>query len=441
MSQNGHPVSVKSPEELDTVTTAEQTDTMLDRLRRAVKAVMTVSDITYHYEDTPIRVRGQLNIPAEEAFANLRPQFEEVGHTPKLRREDGFDVITALPAVFNKKDRGIPWGPIISFAVTLVIVFFVGMGKADGLYIPPVLVIAAHITGNAEIAQYPELLPSAEVWRAAFLTGLVYTVSLLGILGAHEMGHYIMAKRYNVDTTPPFFIPFPNVLGTLGAVIAMREPSPNRKIQFDIGIAGPLAGLIVAVPVLLVGLMLSEVGTPETILTDLPPQLQENTVILQEGQSLAYLAAKYAVFGRILPSAGEDVWIHPVAFAGWAGLLVTALNLLPIGQLDGGHIIYGIFGDGAAKARWPIIGVLIVLAGAGALTDAGIVNLPFGWSGWWLWILLLLFLVRGHAPVLDEITGLDQKRKILGVIMLIVFILIFTPRPLVIMPLNFIGLF
>jgi len=165
-----------------------------------------------------------------------------------------------------------------------------------------------------------------------------------------------------------------------------------------------------------------------------PEPIRENTIFFQEGQSIAYLALKYLVFGQVLPSGDLDVWVHPVAFAAWAGFLVTMLNLIPVGQLDGGHVVYGLFGHRAQMLRWPIIGVLAVLALAGALNDAGFANLPFGWSGWWLWILLILFLARRHAPVLDEITELDAPRKALGVAMLIIFVLIFTPQPIVIDP-------
>jgi membrane-associated protease RseP (regulator of RpoE activity) len=275
------------------------------------------------------------------------------------------------------------------------------------------------------------LLPTAVEFQEALAKGVMYTLALLGILGAHEMGHYIVARHYKVQTSLPYFIPLPvSILGTLGAVIAMREPAPNRRIQFDIGVAGPLAGLLVAIPVMVVGLSLSTVTTTEAFLNELPPGIE--TSILHEGQSLAYLGLKYLIFGEVLPQGNLDVWIHPVAFAAWAGFLVTALNLLPIGQLDGGHVMYGLFGKRAELARIPVIGVLALLAAAGSLRDAGVIDLGFGWSGWWLWILMMLFLLRRHAPVLDEITGLDAKRKALGVAVLVIFILIFTPTPLVI---------
>ncbi len=426
-----------------------------DALLAAAREVMAVEDVTLGERNSPIRLRGQLTMPAAEAFAWLRPRFEAAGHTPLLRREGDQDVILALPTVFQKPTRSFPTAAVALFALTVISVFLTGMGQADGLYLPPVQVALVQITGNASLTPYPELLPSPAVWRAALITGLQYTLALLGILGAHEMGHYLVARYHKVHTSPPFFIPMPfNILGTLGAVIAMREPSPNRRIQFDIGVAGPLAGLIIALPVMAAGLLMSQVGTSAEFLADLPPVVREQTVVFHEGQSLAYLAMKFLIFGRILPADGLDVWVHPVAFAAWAGFLVTALNLLPIGQLDGGHVLYGLFGDRARRARLPVLIALGVLGALGSLREA-LIGLPPGeaagllgllsplaalpipgWSGWWIWLAMGVLLLRGHAPVLDEITTLDGRRRALGIAMLVIFILIFTPTPIQISPLS-----
>lgn len=406
-------------------------DDVLQALRRAAAQVMEIQDMTIGDRRSPIRLRGRLIVPAERAFEQLRPSFEAVGHTPLLRREEGMDVIRALPTVFEKDPKRQYRLPLLLLLATLVSVFYVGL--QNELYLPIAEVLVVRITGDPSLASQPELLPDAQAWSEALRTGALYTLALIGILGAHEMGHYLMARYHKVHTTFPFFIPLPiNILGTLGAVIAMREPSPNRRIQFDIGIAGPLAGLIVAVPVMLIGLYLSEVGTVQDVAKTLPEGV--HLVTMQEGQSLAYLAMKYLVFGRVLPQGDLDVWVHPVAFAAWAGFLVTALNLMPVGQLDGGHVLYGLFGNKAQLARWPVIIFLALLALPGMLQDLNIVNLGFGWSGWLLWVLMIFFLLRGGAPVLDEITGLDGKRKALGVVMLVVFVLIFTPTPLVINP-------
>ena len=402
-------------------------DSAIEVMRRAAAEVMEIRDITLGDGRFSLRIRGRLIVPSEKAFNYLRPRFEAVEHTPLLRHEDDVDVIRALPAVFGREKPGTPWTAILLLIATLISVFYVGV--QGELYVPFLVALGYQITGNTPAAIPANLLPTAAQFREALMTGGLYTLALLGILGTHEMGHYLVARHYRVQTTLPYFIPLPfGILGTLGAVIAMREPAPNRRIQFDIGVAGPLAGLIVAVPVMIVGLMLSEVTTTEAFIESLPQGV--GAAILHEGQSLAYLGLKYLIFGQVLPSGDLDVWVHPVAFAAWAGFLVTALNLLPVGQLDGGHVLYGLFGDKARRARGPVLAGLIVLATAGSLRDAGIIDLGFGWSGWWLWILMITLLLRRHAPVLDEITDLDGKRRALGLFVLIVFILLFTPTPL-----------
>lgn len=403
----------------------------VDALRRIAAQVMDIEDVTLGDQRAPLRFRGRLTVPSEDAFETLRPAFEALGYTPQLRREDGSETLRALPGVFGKGEQRTPWVNIILLAATILSVLFVGFQQE--LYVSVFEAVAVRISGDNSLASNPALLPTDAEFQKALGTGVLYALALLGILGAHEMGHYVMARRHKVQTTLPFFIPLPfNILGTLGAVIAMREPAPNRRVQFDIGIAGPLAGLIVAVPVMVAGLMLSTVGTHETFIEQMPEAARDGVIFLQEGNSILYLALKYLVFGQVLPSGDLDVWIHPVAFAAWAGFLVTALNLLPIGQLDGGHVMFGLFGEKARLARWPVIGALMLMGLAGSLNDAGIANLPIGWSGWWLWVFMALLLLRRHAPVLDEITELDGGRRALGIAMLVIFVLIFTPRPIVI---------
>ena len=258
-------------------------------------------------------------------------------------------------------------------------------------------------------------------------TGWPFALSLLGILLTHELGHYFMSRYHKTPATLPYFIPLPlSLLGTMGAAIIMRGTPKNKRVLFDIGVAGPIAGLIVALPVLFYGLSLSTLGT-----------IDPNPNGFIEGNSLIYLLAKYITFGQLLPSpvepqgilywlqyfftgrpvpfGGLDVFIHPIAFAGWAGLLVTGLNLIPAGTLDGGHVIYGLLGEKARKAFPFIIGVLVVLG--------------IFWSGWWVWAMLLFWLGRVNAEPLDQITTLDPPRKLLAVAMIIVFLLVFMPVP------------
>jgi membrane-associated protease RseP (regulator of RpoE activity) len=187
----------------------------------------------------------------------------------------------------------------------------------------------------------------------------------------------------------------------------MKAPVTNRRVMLDIGAAGPIAGFVVAIPVLILGLSLSQI---EPLPLDKPYSM--------EGNSLIYLLVKYAVFGRWLPSNGVDVFIHPVAFAGWVGLLVTSLNLLPVGQLDGGHILYSLLGDQARRFTWPIILILVLL---------GLV----AWPGWFMWAFLVFLFGQGHPGPLDGITRLDTRRKVVAVAVLLVFVLTFTPVPLV----------
>jgi membrane-associated protease RseP (regulator of RpoE activity) len=257
---------------------------------------------------------------------------------------------------------------------------------------------------------------------------------MLAILLAHEFGHYLAARYHNTAVTLPYFLPFPgSLLGTLGAFIQLKEPPRNKRVLLDIGLAGPLAGLVVAIPVLLIGLSLSH-------LDQFPAFIRAGDGIGLEGNSVLYLFSKYLVFGQWLPTpasyagvepvvywlrylftglptplGGTDVILHPIAWAGWAGLLVTALNLIPAGQLDGGHTIYALFGKRAERAL-PVVLV-------------GLAVLGLYWNSWWLWVVLILLMGRGHAQPLDQITKLDTPRKILAVIGLLIFVLIFIPIP------------
>ncbi len=191
----------------------------------------------------------------------------------------------------------------------------------------------------------------------------------------------------------------------------------DRKVTFDIGVAGPLAGLVVAIPVILYGLSLSHVSA----LT--PPYTQE-------GNSLLYLLLKFITFGRILPSNGEDVLIHPIAWAGWVGLLVTFLNLLPAGQLDGGHVAYVLFGERSRQVSIVIVAILVILGLLGLPELFGGPHIEIGYVSWLLWAVLIRVFGLSHPPSLNELTRLDGKRRALAVFVLILFVLLFTPVPL-----------
>lgn len=258
--------------------------------------------------------------------------------------------------------------------------------------------------------------------------GWTFAVPLLAILLVHEFGHYFAARAHGVDASLPYFIPMPLIspFGTMGAVISMRGRIKSRNALLDIGAAGPLAGLAVAIPVLVVGLMQSKV------------QPVSGSGIL-EGQSLFYLALKRAVLGPIPP--GHDVFLSPAAGAGWVGLLVTMLNLLPVGQLDGGHIAYALLGPKQDRVSRVVHLLLLVavawnlvtfLPPALASTDDGAVSQAIGNSTFWLiWFLLLLFLRRvggvDHPPT--DPGELSGARRVIAVASLALFFLLFMPTP------------
>ncbi|MDL1971435.1 MAG: site-2 protease family protein [Candidatus Desulfofervidaceae bacterium] len=238
----------------------------------------------------------------------------------------------------------------------------------------------------------------------AFLKGLPFSLTMMFILLSHELGHYFASRHHRVAVTLPYFIPAPSLIGTFGAFIKIKASMPNRRVLFDIGIAGPLAGIIVSLPILAYGLIHSRI-----IITSLPPK----GLVLGENLLLKFLTA--TIWGK-LPETAQIV-LHPTAFAGWIGLFVTALNLIPVGQLDGGHIAYALLGE--KYHGWLSRIMIISLVGLGFL----------GWQGWLIWAVLLLFLGIGHPPPMDSFISLDRKRNILGVIALLIFILTFTPVP------------
>jgi membrane-associated protease RseP (regulator of RpoE activity) len=232
--------------------------------------------------------------------------------------------------------------------------------------------------------------------------GMPFSFTLLMILGAHEFGHYFVSRKHHIDVTLPYFIPAPSFIGTFGAFIKMKSPIMDRRILLDVGAAGPLAGMCVTVPVLLVGLYLSEIRY-ETVDSG-----------LSLGSSLFFFCMSWIVHGSLPDNA--NLILHPIAFSGWIGLLVTCLNLLPVGQLDGGHVTYAVIGPRQRVVAKGILAILVVL---------GIT----GWSGWLVWAGILLIMGTNHPPVIYDWIPLDKKRKIIGWITLSIFIMTFTPVP------------
>lgn len=232
-------------------------------------------------------------------------------------------------------------------------------------------------------------------------SGLPFSLSLLTILLFHEFGHYLMSKRYNVEATLPYFIPAPSFIGTFGAIIKMKSLVKTKKALINIGATGPLAGFFISLPFLFYGLMHSKMT-----------KVTENAIIL--GDSLMMKFATYLVWGT-LPE-GYDLILHPVAFAAWIGMFVTAMNLIPVGQLDGGHIIYAMFTNKFHK---------ITLFSLLALLILGFTK----WEGWLMWAFLLFILGRNHPPVEDIYEELSTREKFIGYLSIFVFIITFIPTP------------
>ena len=260
------------------------------------------------------------------------------------------------------------------------------------------------------IAGAPDPGPGG-LWRA-LAEGLYYSLPILIILGCHEFGHYFYCRKHDVDATLPFFLPAPSpplLTGTLGAVIRIKEPFPSKRALFDIGVAGPIAGFVALLPFLYWGVQWSVVG-PRPI----NPQF-----MLEFGEPLLFKILSYAHFGPI--PAGSEVYLHGTGFAAWFGMLATAMNLLPFGQLDGGHISYAVVGRRSwiVSLATLVITVLMVIFQSISWLSMAIIMLAMAW-----------FLGLRHPVVVDESEPLDPARKAIAFAALVIFVLCFTPVPI-----------
>ena len=313
-----------------------------------------------------VRYSGMLQAAdSARAYDELASLLKPFKVTPLFRNENNQHAVVLVPAMPVPRPTKI-WVNVLLLGLTFLSVLYTGA-----------------------LFSYSGSSPTNLTQAMRFIiSGLPFTASLLAILLAHEFGHYLAGRYHKTNVTLPYFIPFPfSYFGTMGAFIQLKETLKNRRIMLDISIAGPLAGLIIAIPILLLGLSLSPVEK-------LPFQFSNGQIF--EGNSLLYLFLKYIVHGELLPQpfnyfgadpflywvryfftglplprGGADVTLHPVAWAGWAGLLVTAINLIPAGQLDGGHLIYVLLGKRASRL------IPFVLA--------GLLLLGFVWYGWWVW--------------------------------------------------------
>jgi membrane-associated protease RseP (regulator of RpoE activity) len=373
------------------------------QLRRQLEDLMRVdSHEVLSGPDAAIAFRGHVYDDTEVAFEEMSQRFADAGYTVWLRdRRGGEHEVVAVKGKFERKP-GRVWVNVALFLMTLLSVLFIGASNA------------VFDAGLIQDLQGPDALMTT---LTHLHWGLPFAAPLLIILLAHELSHYFVARRYGSPVSLPYFIPMPfSLIGTMGAVIVQRAPMRNRKALLDIGIAGPLGGLVVAIPLLILGLALSDVGTP-------PPAI-DGVTIFQEGNSLLYAALKYLVFGRILPSNGVDVWLHPIAFAAWTGLLVTMINLIPVGQLDGGHISYALLGRRAWGFGYLVITAMMAWGGWLFVSGSG------AWGFWMTWAFLNMVLNRRHPPPIDDATKLGWPRVLVGLFALVVFVLLFMPAPI-----------
>jgi membrane-associated protease RseP (regulator of RpoE activity) len=292
------------------------------------------------------------------------------------------------------KDR--VWLHVLLFAATIATTTVVGAGHYESF-------LSDFTTRHLRLS-LPGLL----------VHGFWYSGTILAILGCHELGHYVACRYYDVDASLPFFIPAPLLTGTLGAFIRIRELIPTKRMLFDIGIAGPIAGFAVAVPALFIGLSMSHV-------VRVPPDMNGYEL----GEPLLFKLASTLLWGT--PPDGYSLNLHPMAFAAWFGLLATALNLFPIGQLDGGHISYAVLGRRSSQVTLAMVGVVI-----------GLSYFAMSWRVWTALMIVMLFTFGRHHPrTIDEDVPLDRARMILAFIALVMFIVCFTPAP--IEPMELIG--
>lgn len=343
------------------------------QLKNELYDVLTVMEVSLQQgREQAIAFTGHLLEDPDTAFQRVKARFARYGYTPLMRKQGGLDVILAVKGLVQPS-RSNPLINLVLFGLTVLTTLFAGA-----------MLVGANPLSNP----------------TSLLAGLPFAAALLGILGVHELGHYVAARLHGVEVTLPYFIPVPFGLGTFGAFIRMKSPVTDRKALLDVGIAGPLAGFLVAVPVLIVGLMLSPIQ---------PMALGES------GLGTSLLIEFLVNLVRPHPE-GFAVMLHPMALAAYFGLLVTGLNLLPVGQLDGGHIAYALLGS---RARPVALATLVGLFVMGTAF----------WSGWYTWAFLILITGLNHPPPLNDLTELDESRRLLGWLGLGLFILLVTPRP------------
>lgn len=352
-------------------------------LRGEVESLMRLMDIKTSDRGDSVVFIGRLLTSADEAFTILKERFRRLGYTLALRHEDGEDLVVAQRGLANVSAGN----PLINLGLLLATLLTTTLAGAAFANINVLQAVT-----RASAGQFGPLVN-------ALTTGAPFALTLLLILGVHEMGHYLAGRLHGVAVTLPYFIPVPFGLGTFGAFIQIKSPVENRKALFDVGLSGPLAGFLVALPLMVVGLFLSKVT----------PSAGGGTLGLS-------LLVNWLVQWIHPHAAGYAVQLHPIALAAWFGMLITGINLLPMGQLDGGHVAYAVLGKAARPLAYITFAALLAM---GFLV----------WQGWFTWAFFALITGLRHSEPLNDITPLDPVRTFLGALTLVWFLLIITPRP------------
>ena len=344
------------------------------RIRVVLEEIMNIREVIISRRF--LTFRGDFSIPVKNAFSWMKERLHHMNYAPVLTRYLNIYEVRVLPEVHPT-----PSNPLINVAL-----FILTLGST--------LFVGAQMAGVNIIAQ-PHRIGS----------GIPFACSILSILVVHEFGHYTMSRYHGVKATLPYFIPAPTIIGTFGAIIKTKSYIPDKKSLLDIGAAGPICGFITAVVALIVGLSRSEV-------VDLKPLTGGGA--LEFGDSLIVVFMTYLIKGP-LPE-GKTVLIDPIGFAGWVGLLITAFNLMPIGQLDGGHILYALIG------RWHSL--------VAKLSIGGLLVMGFLWQGWYIWAFLVLILGYNHAPPMDDVTPLNPGRRTIALAAILIFVVCLVPEPI-----------
>lgn len=354
-----------------------------------LRDLFVVNNVEFQQKGRIITFEGQLLSDSERSYDEIRRRFYPYGYTPMLQRKNEQDVVLAMEGLVDRAKKSNPLFNILLLCLTILTTLSAGAQLELGYNL-----FEAITSGNRYLI------------GQVLVAGLPFAITLLGILGVHELGHYFAAQWHHVQATLPYFIPMPFGLGTLGALINIKSPMKNRSVLFDIGLAGPYAGLVVAIPLFLIGLYLSSATYIPIGLGGITMEALGSSIFSRTAVNLL----------TDIP-AGQTIQVHPILYAAWWGIFVTGINLLPVGQLDGGHAVYALLGRYAHGIALLTFLLLIVI---GSLQQQ---------LAWFIWAFFIMLGGLKHPPPLNDIADVGPVRKLIGVMTIILFILIFIPSP------------